>query len=245
MQSIDIIVLTAVSFVGSFITAAMGIGGGIVTLAVMATLMPAPAVIPVHGMIQLGSNAGRAGLQRRHIDWRTFAWFSVGGVFGVGAGGSVAVTLPDAALRFGLALFILYSIWGPRLRPLSSGHGVVVGMGAAASFLTMFFGATGPFVSAILSRRGYSPRRLVGTHSICMTAQHAFKVVAFAVLGFAYSDWLGLMGLMLTAGFAGTYAGSLVLERLPAKTFALALKSILTLLAVNLLASALGLYGTA
>ena len=155
----------------------------------------------------------------------------------------MAVTLPDSTLRFGLALFILYSLWGPRLRPVSRGQAVVVGMGAAASFLTMFFGATGAFVSAILTQRGYSPRRLVGTHSICMTAQHALKVVAFGVLGFAYSDWLGLMGLMLLAGFAGTYAGSLVLNRLPAKTFAIGLKTLLTLLALNLLASALGLYG--
>ena len=73
----------------------------------------------------------------------------------------------------------------------------------------------------------------------------AVVVVAFGILGFAYSDWLGLMALMLLAGFAGTYAGSLVLNRLPAKAFAIGLKTILTLLAVNLLASALGLYSVA
>lgn len=242
LESIDVAALAAASFVGSFITGSMGIGGGIALLAVMATLMPAAAVIPVHGVVQLGSNASRAGLQWRHIDWRTFAGFSAGSLFGIAAGGSVAITLPNSTLRLGLALFILYSTWGPRMRLASSGQAAVAAMGAAASFLTMFFGATGPFVSAILSRRGYSPRGLVGTHAMCMTAQHALKIAVFGILGFAYGEWLGLTALMLVAAFAGTYAGTLVLNRLPAKTFAVALKTLLTLLALNLSASALGLY---
>ena len=241
LQSIDVVALTAASFLGSLITGAMGIGGGIALLAVMATLMPAPAVIPVHGVIQLGSNAGRAGLQWRHIDWLTFGWFFVGGVLGISVGGNVAVTLPESILRLGLALFILYTTWGPRMRLAGGGPKTVVAMGATASFLTMFFGATGPFVSAILTRRGYSPRQLIGTHAICMTAQHALKTAVFGILGFVYADWLGLMTLMLLAGFAGTYAGALVLDRLPARTFAIGLKTLLTLLALNLAASALGL----
>ena len=44
------------------------------------------------------------------------------------------------------------------------------------------------------------------------------------------------------SGLAGTYLGSLVLNRLPAKAFTNGLKTILTLLAFNLLASAFGLY---
>ncbi len=50
------------SFVGSFITAAFGIGGGALLLAIMATLMPPAALIPVHGVVQAGSNAGRVAM---------------------------------------------------------------------------------------------------------------------------------------------------------------------------------------
>ena len=42
--------------------------------------------------------------------------------------------------------------------------------------------------------------------------------------------------------FVGTYLGSLVLNRLPARVFAIGLKTILTVLSINLLASALGLF---
>ena len=59
--------LLAVSTAGSFITAAFGIGGGAVMLATMALILPAPALIPVHGVVQLGSNVGRLWLMRPPI----------------------------------------------------------------------------------------------------------------------------------------------------------------------------------
>lgn len=242
IEAIASVALIAVSFVGSFITAAMGIGGGMVLLATMATLMPAPAIIPVHGVVQLGSNVGRAAILRRDIDWRTFAYFGIGSIFGIAIGGSIVVTLPADILRSGLALFILYSVWGPKMRFVGSGNAILVAIGLVASILTMFFGATGAFVSSLLNQRGYEPRGLVATHSTCMVAQHTLKIFAFGVLGFAFAEWAGLMALMLVSGFAGTYLGSRVLIRLPAESFAWGLKTVLTLLAINLLAAALGLY---
>lgn len=244
-SSIDVVavyVLVAMSFVGSLITGAMGIGGGITLLAVMATLMPASAIIPIHGVVQLGANIARGTILRVHIDWRTFVYFAIGSVFGIAIGGSVVVTLPGDILRGGLALFILYTVWGPKMRIVATSNWILVLIGLVASILTMFFGATGTFISGLLNQRGYHPRALVATHSACMGAQHALKIVAFGILGFAFAEWLGLIILMLLAAVAGTYVGSLVLSRLPVRVFAIGLKTILTVLAINLLASALGLF---
>ncbi len=236
-------ILVGVSLLGAFITSAAGIGGGIVLLAVMATLMPTPAVIPVHGAVQIGANAARATLQHAHIDWRTFVYFGLGSIVGIGLGGSVVVALPADILRGGLAIFILYTVWGPKMRLVSEGGLIVALIGLIASFLTMFFGATGTFIAGLLNQRGYSPRELVATHSVCMGSQHILKVVTFGILGFAFADWVGLIALMMLAAVVGTYLGSLVLNRLPATTFATGIKVILTVLALNLLATAFGLYG--
>ena len=244
-SSIDVVavyVLVVMSFVGALISGAMGIGGGVTLLAVLATLVPTPAIIPIHGVVQLGANITRAVILRVDIDWRTFVYFSIGSMVGVVLGGSVVVVLPADILRGGLALFILYTIWGPQMRVVATGSWILIVIGLVASFLTMFFGATGAFVSGLLNQRGYDPRGLVATHSACVGVQHALKVVAFGVLGFAFADWSGLIVLMLIASFAGTYLGSLVLNRLPAKIFTMGLKTILTLMAINLLVSAFGLY---
>ncbi len=152
------------------------------------------------------------------------------------------VTLPADILRAGLGLFILYMVWGPKLRVAQTGQAVVVAMGVFASILTMFFGATGAFISSLLNQRGYAPRGLVATHSTCMVAQHTLKIIAFGMLGFAFAEWAGLIVLMLASGFAGTWLGAHVLTRLPAEVFAKGLKAILTLLGINLLAVSFGLY---
>ena len=62
--------LVALSFFTSALTAAVGIGGGVVLLAVMASFLPPLVVLPVHGIVQLGSNSGRAAVMRAHIHWR-------------------------------------------------------------------------------------------------------------------------------------------------------------------------------
>ena len=66
--------LVFLSFLTSAITASIGGGGGLLMLAAMATVIPAAAVIPVHGLVQLGSNGGRALLSHRHVMRRITAF---------------------------------------------------------------------------------------------------------------------------------------------------------------------------
>ena len=56
----------------SFISAAFGAGGGLMLLVVMASFMPMAVVVPVHGLVQLGSNANRLLLSFKHIDKSMF-----------------------------------------------------------------------------------------------------------------------------------------------------------------------------
>ena len=58
-------VLCLVSFLGSLIAGALGLGGGVLVLATMANLLPPMALVPIHGVVQLGSNLSRAVLSWR------------------------------------------------------------------------------------------------------------------------------------------------------------------------------------
>ena len=75
-------VLIAASFFTSGLTAAAGIGGGLLMLALMTYLLPIAVLIPVHGLVQLASNAGRSWVQRPNINWRVTILFLVGTVSG-------------------------------------------------------------------------------------------------------------------------------------------------------------------
>ena len=224
--------LVATSYGTSFLTAAFGIGGGVVLLAVLAALLPPVALIPVHGVIQLGSNVGRALVLRRHVARALLPPFLLGALAGAVVGGGVAVSLPPAAVQVGVGLFIVWSVF---FRPPGMMRRFAWATGAVSSFLTMFFGATGPFVMAYLKSLELERHRLVATHATFMTAQHLLKTLVFGVLGFAFAPWLPFIAAMIAAGFLGTLTGRVVLTRIDEERFKAILNAILLLLAARLI----------
>ena len=226
------VALLLVSFVSSFITVAFGIGGGAVMLAVLATLLPAPAIIPVHGLVQLGSNVGRATLMQKYLYFPVVVPFIIGALIGITLGGIFVVVLDAGTIQVGVGLFILWSILfqPPAFMRRSSAIA-----GGFSSFLTMFFGGTGPFVAAFLKTQGLDRMSFVATHATLMTMQHLLKTIAFGLLGFAFSQWFGLIALLIGFGFLGTVVGRQVLTRIDERRFRLALNTILALLALRLI----------
>jgi uncharacterized protein len=235
--------LVLLSFFTSALTAAAGIGGGVVMLSVMASVLPPLVVIPVHGVVQLGSNVGRAVLLRPDIHWRLLVLFGIGAMAGAAAGARLFVALPVPVLQLLLGLFILYAVWGPRLRPADLPEGGFVAVGLGATFLTMFVGATGPFVAAFLSPARLGRNTVVATHAACMSLQHGLKAIAFGFIGFAFAPWIALLAAMITSGFLGTLAGRSILVRLPERLFARIFSAVLTVLALRLLWQAAGGWG--
>jgi len=222
----------AVSFASSFITVAFGIGGGAVMLGVLATLLPAAAIIPVHGLVQLGSNVGRAAILLHHLHGGIVAPFAAGALIGIGLGGIFVVQLDAGAIQIGVGLFILWSIL---FRPPAIMRRSAALAGGFSSFLTMFFGGTGPFVAAFVKTLRLERMAHVATHATLMTIQHLLKTLVFGLLGFAFSAWAGLILLLVIFGFLGTLAGRNVLIRIDEKRFMMALNAILTLLSLRLI----------
>ena len=229
------LVVLAASFAGSAITAALSIGGGLLLIAVMTALMPTPAVVPVHGAVMVGSNAGRAALLLRGVDWRTWGWFAGGAAVGALIGSQFVTTLPGPLLRMLIAGFILFTQWGPKVS-LPLGRKSFVAAGFLSTVLTLFVGASGPFLSALLAKVSrYDRVALIATGGACMTLQHGLKVTVFALAGFAYADWLAFIAACLAAGFAGTVLGTRLLRRLDERRFRVWLRWLLTALASYLL----------
>jgi uncharacterized membrane protein YfcA len=107
--------------------------------------------------------------------------------------------------------------------------------GGFSSFLTMFFGGTGPFVAAYVRTMDLGRMAHLATHSLFMTIQHLLKTVVFGFLGFAFSIWAPLIAAMIAAGFAGTVIGRQVLTRIDEKRFKFILSAILIVLALRMI----------
>lgn len=227
--------LIALSMLTSGLSAAAGIGGGTLLIISMAQVMPAAALIPVHGMVQLGSNLGRASMTWRHIDWPRIAAFIPGALLGALLAAWLLIRLPPGILELTIAGFVLALSWGPSLPARSLGRTGTLLAAAVTTLLSSLVGASGPLVAAFFKQ--ISPSRLtrVATFSSAMSLQHLSKAFVFGMAGFAFSDWFWLIALMIVAGVIGTWLGLRLLKRLTDRRFDKLLRVVLTLLALRLI----------
>ena len=232
MPLLDAGLLVTASLVTSFISAAFGIGGGFTLIALLALLLPPAALIPVHGIVQLGSNAGRVGIMLKQVVWRPVMPFVIGTVTGAGLGAMVVVQLPPWAVQLALGVFIIWAVFA-KLPPIQQRY-ILLG-GVVSSFLTMFFGATGNFIAAMVKSMNLDPVPHVATHSLMMTFQHLAKVLIFGLIGFQFGPYMILIIGMLISGFIGTIIGSRFLTKAGGRYFKPVLNTILSLAAARLI----------
>ena len=232
MPLLDAGLLVAASLVTSFISAAFGIGGGFTLIALLALLLPPAALIAVHGIVQFGSNAGRVGIMLKDVVWRPVLPFVIGTVIGAGLGAMVVVQLPPWAVQLALGIFIIWAVFA-KLPPIQQRY-ILLG-GVVSSFLTMFFGATGNFIAAMVKSMNLDPVPHVATHSLMMTFQHFVKVLIFGLIGFQFGPYMILIIGMLISGFIGTVIGSRFLTKAGGRYFKPVLNTILFLAATRLI----------
>ncbi|MCJ8520895.1 putative membrane protein YfcA [Pseudorhizobium tarimense] len=225
-------ILVGSSFISSLITVAFGIGGGGILLAVMATLVPPAALIPTHGVIQVGSNLGRAIIVFKHIFWPAIPAFAVGSIIGAAIGGSIVVNLPPALVQIGVGSFVIWSVFA---RPPEGLRNWPLLVGGISSFLTMFFGATGLFVATFTKSHKLPRHSHVATHATLMTVQHGVKSMVFGLLGFTFAHWWAFIISMMFAGLAGTLVGKSLLNKIDDRRFRFMLDAVLVILSARLI----------
>ena len=239
LAALGLIVFSALT---SMLTGSVGIGGGVLMLVAMAFVVPIAALVPVHGVVQLGSNVGRAVLLAKSAAFSMLGPFIVAAMVGAVVGALLVVELPERALLAGIGVFVIFTTW-VKLPALGKGERpALIAGGFGATLLTMFVGATGPFVLALFRQAGLPHKRLVATTAAAMTVQHSLKVAAFGALGFSFAPWVPLLAAMVVAGFLGTFIGTKLLDTLPEARLKLALKVVLTATGAHLLARALGVF---
>lgn len=235
-----IAMLVVAAGVTSAITASLGIGGGVALLAIMALIMPPAAIIPVHGMVQLGSNLNRALMTARHIRLSVIAWFFPGVLLGAWLGSRFLVDLPLALVQLCIAGFIILLCWGPQIPKIATGPAGTLIAATFTTFVSLFVGATGPLVAAFVKQQQQGDRfATVATFAAAMTLQHAPKALVYGAAGFIFMDWLGLIVIMILAGALGTWLGLTLLKNLSDQRFDLYFNLLLTLLAVRLIWTAI------
>ena len=108
LSEFTIYFLIFASMVTSFISSAFGIGGGAILIGLLAIKLPPFALLPIHGIVQIGSNFGRTLIFLKDVKRDVLVPFSIGTVLGSFIGGTFFVQIEPWLLQLIVALFILW-----------------------------------------------------------------------------------------------------------------------------------------
>lgn len=232
---IEFIILNLTAWVTATFSGVLGMGGGILLLAVMSQYFPQQILIPLHGFLQFASNISRAGLNGRDIDWRITAQFACGALLGALLGSRVQITIPQPIYQIALGIFILAATFLPRIQIQRNVGGKWVIVGGVATFIGLFFGATGPLIAPFYLNENLRKHRLVATKAACQVSLHLGKLAVYFALGFSLGPYWHLAVPMLLMVILGSYCGKWILDRVSDQHFLLLFKILIVILSARLI----------
>lgn len=200
----------------AFLSGVFGMAGGMVLVGVLLFLLPLPMAMVLHAVTQMASNAWRAILWRRHIQWRITGFYVVGCGIAVGVW-SLTLYVPEKAvalLMLGLSPFVLRAV-PARILPATLGPLQAIGGGVACMALMLLTGVTGPLIDQLFLRSPWNRQQIVATKASCQVFGHGFKLLYFGALidqAGTVEPWM--LGMAVAASMIGTSLGKTILERL-------------------------------
>ncbi|MFT6288446.1 MAG: putative membrane protein YfcA [Halieaceae bacterium] len=234
------ILIVAGSFLASFINAAFALGGAFLMLALITSILPISAVIPLHSPFMFGSLLGRCWLFRQHLVWRIIIPFLCGCVFGVLAGSMLYINFPDWFIALVISGLML-SVWLPGLNFRAKFSKLFFIVGIIHSFLSTVF-AYGGILHSLVLRTGLNKEQVTATIAGSLLAMGVLKIAGYTFYGFDYRPYLETILACIPASFLGTWLGKRFSHHISETMFRLIFKIIMTGFGLRLLYLSFQLY---
>jgi len=231
----EIITLGLISIFTSLVAGVVGLGGGLMLIAILPSFLPIQALIPIHGFTQMFSNISRAYFGYKHIQFEVVPKFLIGSIIGV----SIIALLLDMILIEYIPLFIgsyiLLSLWSKRFNEKIKKYENYYLIGFLQSGLSVIVGATGPLTTTLLLKEYKDKDKVVSTAALLMSITHSMKVLVFVYFGFKFSEYIDIITVMVVGVIIGSYLGTKIRDKVDGKKLLLILKILLSILAVKLI----------
>ncbi|MBP9490811.1 MAG: sulfite exporter TauE/SafE family protein [Aliarcobacter sp.] len=223
------------TFFTSVVAAIVGIGGGMMLIAILPSFLATNALIPIHGLTQVSSNLSRAYFGYKDIEFSVVPKFLLGSILGIVffAGILSLISLDYVPLFIGI--YILLSLWSEKFNEKIKKYENYYIVGFFQTGLSMVVGATGPLTMTLLFKDFKNKDKVVATGALLMSITHFLKIVVFIYFGFLFFDYIGIIVCMIFGAILGSYVGTKLRNRIDGKKFAIILKIMLTFLAINLI----------
>ncbi len=230
-------ILAVAALLTSIMSAILGMGGGMLLLAVLLSVMSHGEALPTHAAVQIASNGTRVLAFLGNVDRGAFGRFCIGVVPGGMVGMALLWSLGEPQesepyLKMLVGAFILMSTFLPAPRSNRASASKwwdfpAIGFGAGTAALTV--GAIGPLIAPLFARRNFVKERLIATKALCQLVTHVMKIPAFIFLRKLEFGRLGIWAIvMIIMVIPGTLIGKRLLKGVSERHFVIAYRVALT-----------------
>lgn len=227
------IILGLITFITSGLTGMIGVGGGMILIAILPSFLPVSALIPIHGINQWSSNFSRAAFSYKDIQFQVIPMFVFGSIIGVLLMSTIIFFISLSYIPFFIGLYILLSLHSDTFNKKIRKFENYFLIGFFQTGLSMVVGATGPLSMTLLLKEFNDGNKVIATQAALMSLTHTFKIFAFIFFGFVFFDYIGIILTMMIGSILGSYVGTLFRKKIDEVKFKKVLKILLTLLALK------------
>ncbi len=225
------------TFFTSTVAGVVGIGGGMMLIAILPSFLPLNALIPVHGLTQMSSNFSRAIFGYKDVQKEVIPKFLLGSIFGISFFASILYFISLEYVPLFIGIYILLSLWNKKFNEKIKRYESYFLAGFFQTGLSIVVGATGPLTMTLLLKDYKDKNVVVATGAALMSITHTLKVFVFMFFGFVFFDYIGILIAMIIGAVSGSYVGTKLRDKIDGKKFLFALKVLLSLLAIKLIIS--------
>jgi uncharacterized membrane protein YfcA len=224
MTPLEISLLVAAALLASTVAAVTGTGGGVILLPVMTLFFGVRDAVPMFAVAQLIGNLSRVMLNRKEIRLNVVGWFMLGAVPMAVLGAIVFARTPEAGLVRLLGAFLLVCVIvrharAKQLREFSPKWFAAIG--GVFAFISALLGSAGPFLAPFFVSYGLVRGAYSGTEALATVTMHLSKLPTYYATG-TLSQLAIIAGLSLgPVMILGSHIGKRIVDRIPAKAFAI------------------------
>lgn len=229
--------LFLIAFITSTIAGVVGIGGGMMLIAILPSFLPLNALIPVHGLTQMSSNISRAFFGYKEVQYQVIPKFLIGSFLGIALFASILSFISLEYVPLFIGVYILLSLWSEKFNEKIKRYESYFLAGFFQTGLSIVVGATGPLTMTLLLKDFKDKDKVVATGAALMSITHILKVFVFIYFGFVFFDYIGILIFMIIGAVLGSFVGTKLRNRIDGKKFELILKLLLSVLAIKLIIS--------
>ena len=214
---ITIILLTVVAT--SILSGILGMAGGMVLMAVLASTLTISTAMILHGAVQMMANGSRAWFLRRYIRWSILPLYGLGAAVAVVAFALLALIPHPGLVLILVGAFPWLARYSKRLSGLDITQPTTSAIaGVAVTSAQLLAGASGPLLDVFYLRAQLTREEIVASKALTQALGHIIKIIYYGfIVGSLFATEAELAAWFVLAAMAlavlGTRIGTWILAR--------------------------------